>query len=793
MKIQIHSVVVIGAGTMGAAIAAHLANAGIPVHLLDIIPPNTLAEDRHARNAIVWAGFERVKKSKPASFFSTDGYSLVNTGNLEDDFDVVSQADWIIEVILENLQAKQALMARIDAVRKPGAIVSSNTSGIPLKDISAGRSEDFKKNFLGTHFFNPPRYLKLLEIIPTTATSPEVVEFLSAFGEQRLGKGVVLCKDTPNFIGNRFAFGTGAFALHYILKHGYTVDEVDALTGPLMGRPRTATFRLIDLVGIDVWNYVGQNLASGVPHDTCIAPYLQDEKVQALISAMLGKGWLGNKTKSGFYKEVKAGGGKEFWSLDFQTLEHVAPQKVRFESIGRVREIESLGDRLKNILSETDRGAQFVRALLLQGFQYASYIIPEVAETGKPIDDAIRWGFGHEAGPFEIWDMLGVAEMVGLMNAEGFTPANWVNDMLAEGCQHFYKTENGRKTGFYNPASHSYTLIRPPAGFVILKEQKIISQNIGATLRDIGDGVACVEFHTKMNALDDDIFNILIEALDRVETDFEGLVIGNSAENFSAGANLFVVAVAAQQRMWDTLDDAVRKLQNLNMRMRYFHKPVIMAPTGMALGGGAELIMHGSRSIAHAELYMGLVETGAGVIPAGGGTKEILRRLVNPAMRIKDVQALPFLQHAFEQIALAKVSGSADEARQFGFLSQVDRVVMNRGQVLHEAKKEVLYMAEAGFSAPIKEKIFAAGRDALAALQVGVYMMAEAKFITEYEKVIAGKLAHVLAGGEISQPQWVSEQYILDLEREAFLSLCGNEKTQQRMWHLLKTGKPLRN
>ena len=793
MKFQIHSAVVVGAGTMGAAIAAHLANAGVPVTLLDIPPRDAAVGDRSARNKIVNDGLERAKKSRPASFFSTEQFALVKTGNLEDDFDVVSKADWVIEVIVESLNIKKELMARIDAIRKPGSIISSNTSGIPLKDIAEGRSDDFKKHFLGTHFFNPPRYLKLLEIIRTDDTLPEVVDSIAHFGEYRLGKGIVLCKDTPNFIGNRFAFGTGAFALHYILEHGYTVDEVDAVTGPVIGRPKTATFRLIDLVGIDVWEHVGKNLALGIPNDNYAMPYLKDEKVNGLIRSMLEKNWMGNKTKAGFYKELKTEAGKEFWSLNLQKLEHEKAQKVRFDSVGKVKDIEQLGERLNVLIHEPDRGAQLVKALMLQGFQYASAILPEVADTGKPVDDAVCWGFGHDAGPFEIWDQLGVRNTVNLMKAEGFPPPAWVDEMLESGIENFYQVAGGQKTGVYDVSRKMYIPIDRPNGLIMLKDQKLMSQNAGASLYDLGDGVAGVEFHTKMNALDDDIFNMVIEALDRVEKDFDGLVIGNEAENFSAGANLFMVVVGAQQGMWDTLDEAIRKLQGLNMRMRYFPKPVVAAPAGLALGGGAEVTMHASRVVAHGELYIGLVEMGAGVIPAGGGTKELLRRIVNPPLRTQNADALPYLQRVFEQIGLARVATSAEEGRQAGFLGPVDRIVMRREHLLTEAKREVLHMAASGYTPPAPEQLYAAGRDALAALRVGIHMMAEGKFITEYEKVIAGKLAVVMTGGEISRPTWVPEQYILDLEREAFLSLCGNEKTQQRMWNLLQTGKPLRN
>jgi 3-hydroxyacyl-CoA dehydrogenase len=808
MSYHIHKAIVVGSGTMGAAIAAHLANAGVPTILLDIIPDKMSPEeekaglslkDKAVRNRIVNQGLERAQKSKPASFFSSDGFAFVTTGNLEDDFETIAEADWIIEAIIENLKIKQDLMKRIDKIRKPQAIVTSNTSGIPLKEIAEGRSEGFKQHFLGTHFFNPPRYLKLLEIIPTADTLPVVTEFISHFGEYRLGKGIVLCKDTPNFIGNRLAFGTGAFALDFIIKNGYTVDEVDAITGPLIGHPKTATFRLIDLVGVDVWEHVGKNLALAIPHDKLAQEYLSSEKPNKLIHTMIEKGWLGNKNKVGFYKEVRTKDGKkEFWSLNLESLDHEPPKKIRFDSIGKAKDVENPGGRLKIMLGENDKAARLVQVLTYQGFQYAAHIIPEVADSPMPLDDAIRWGFGHDAGLFEIWDMLGVKPTVKAMAESGFAPAKWVEKMLAAGFKSFYKYDKaGKKTSVYNVKKKEYVLLQRTPDLVTLRQarqaKKLISENEGASLYDIGDGVACVEFHTKMNALDDDIFEMVREGLDCVESDFDGLVVGNEGENFSAGANLFMVVVAAQQGMWDTLDEAVMKLQDVNMRMRYFPKPVVVAPAGLALGGGCEVTMHGSRVVAAGELYIGLVELGAGVIPAGGGTKEMLRRIVNPPMRTANSEALPFLMRMLEQVGQAKVATSAEEARQFGILNFSDRIVMNREHLLTEAKREVLAMVAAGYRPPVPEQVYAAGREALAALRVGLHMFKLGKQITEFDAVIANKLAYVMTGGNLSRPAWVSEQYILDLEREAFLSLCGEEKTQARMWALLQTGKPLRN
>jgi 3-hydroxyacyl-CoA dehydrogenase len=807
MRYQIHRAVVIGAGTMGAAIAAHLANAGVPVTLLDIVPnkltpeeekKDLTLEDQSVRNRIVKEGLERAIKSRPASFFTQKHAALVKIGNLEDDFDVISGADWVIEVIVENLEIKRRLMERIDAIRSPHTIISTNTSGIPVASIAAGYSDGLRQHFLGTHFFNPPRYLKLLEIIPTSDTHPEVVEAISWFGEYRLGKGIVIAKDTPNFIANRLGFGGGAFGLHYILENGFTVEEVDAVTGPPMGRPKTATFRLIDLVGIDVWEHVGRNLAPAIPHDKMALQYLNSEKVNQMIGTLVEKGRLGNKSKQGFYKEVRQpDGSKEFHVLNLETLEYQSPSKPKFESVKRAKDIEEPAKRVQTLLQSGDRAGQLVRALSYQGLAYAASLIPEIADTPKPMDDAMRWGFGHDLGPFEIWDKLGVSDTIECMHEEGFPPAEWVNAMLERGFSTFYEYHGDRKVGVYNPSAGEYEAIQASPRLIVLKdlkqEDKLIARNAGASLIDIGDGVALVEFHTKMNALDDDIFKIFVEGLDRTEREFEGLVVGNDADHFSAGANLFMVVMGAQGGMWDTIDELVKKLQDLNMRARYFPKPVVFAPAGLALGGGSEVIMHGSRIVAAAELYAGLVEVGAGVIPAGGGTKEMVRRILNPPMLTPNADPLPYLQRIFEQVGMAKVSTSAEEARDLGILGPKDRVVLNRSHLIAEAKREVKHMAASGYQPPLPEKVYASGRDALAAMRVGVHMFKAGGGITEHEAKIGAKLAYIMTGGELSRPTWMDEQYFLDLEREAFLSLCGEEKTQQRMWNLLQTGKPLRN
>ncbi len=803
MKYRINRAVVIGSGTMGAALAAHLANTGVPVTLLDIVPNKLTSKEEKkgltlespvVRNRIVQEGLNRALKSRPASFFTPEHAALVKIGNLEDDFAVIKDGDWVIEAIIENLEIKQRLMERIDGERSEGTLVSTNTSGIPVASIAEGRSESFKQHFLGTHFFNPPRYAKLVEVIKTNETLTEVVDFVNHFLEFRLGKRIVYAKDTPNFIANRIGFAGGAFALDYILEHEYTVEEVDAITGPAIGRPKTATFRLIDLVGIDVWNNVGSNLIPAIPHDKTALRYLEAERSNQLIHSMIENGWLGTKTKQGFYKQVrKNGGGKEFWVLNLKTMEHAPPTKPEFKSIGEAKDEDDLDGKLNIMLDADDRAGELVRALTYHAMAYSSELIPEIADTPKPIDDAMRWGFRYEAGPFETWDMLGVAKTLDQMKTEDYIPAAWVEEMLSSGFQTFYQYENGNKVGVYDPGTGKYQAIERSPAIIVLEDYKLVDKNPGASLWDMGDGVACVEFHAKMNIIDQDILSMMQLGLDKLDTDFEGLVIGTQREHFCAGANIFMLVMLAQNQDWDQLDYAMSTLQGLNLRMRYSAKPVVVAPAGVDLGGGLEITMHAPRVVAGAELYAGQAEVGIGVIPAGGGTKELLRRILNPAMRTDNVEPAPFLMRIIELIAMAKTATSAEEARTFGFLSPCDRIVPNQDHLLSEAKKEVMNLINSGYRPPLPEKIYAAGRDSLAALKVGLYMYQEGKFMTDHHVLIANKAGHVMTGGEISKPAWVDEQYILDLEREAFLSLCGEEKTQERMWHFLKTGKPLLN
>lgn len=808
----IRRVAVIGAGTMGAAIAGHLANAGVPCDLLDI-PPTALTPAEEAqglslnspqvRNRIVREGFERMRKAKPANLFTERTGDLIRLGNTEDHFERVGEADWIIEAVVERLDIKQALMARVEAVRKPGSIVSTNTSGLPVTAIAAGRGEDFRRHFLGTHFFNPPRYMKLLEVIPTADTAPEVVALIRRFAEDVLGKGVVIANDTPNFIANRLAFITAAQTIDYAITRGFTVPEVDQLTGPLIGRPSTGTFRLADLVGVDVIAHVAANLYELLPHDPA-REVLKAPAFARVLGTMVERGWLGNKAGIGFSKEMRgADGGKEYWSLNLETLEHQAMPKPRFESVERLKS-KPLPERLRGMVAADDRAGAFVRFTLLHTLHYAAAILPEVSDDVMAVDNAMKWGFTWERGPFEMWDMLGVAETVDRMEAEGLTVAPWVKDMLAGGASSFYRQMNGHKERWV--VGKGYVPIPPDPKLIILKEWKqnaarVVTRTPSASLVDIGDGVGLVEFHAltpggrEMNAIEPDMFPVIEEAVRRAEADeFVGLVIGNQGEHFSAGANVFVMLLAAQQKEWAKMEAMARTLQGLRRLLTGCSKPVVAAVFGMTLGGGAEVAMAADRIVAAAETYMGLPETGLGILPAGGGTKEMVRRVISPAARLDHPGILKYVQEVALTIAMAKISTSAAEARDLGFLTPCDRIVMNKDHLLAEAKAEVLAMAATGYrpSFPARN-CYAAGRDALATLRVYIHLQKEAGYITAHDAKVAEKVAYVVCGGELSQPQWVDEEYFLDLEREAVLSLFGEPLTQARMWHFLQTGKPLRN
>ncbi|MDE0080542.1 MAG: 3-hydroxyacyl-CoA dehydrogenase NAD-binding domain-containing protein [Caldilineaceae bacterium] len=826
MSRTISHVTVIGAGTMGAAIAGHLANAGISSHLLDIAPAELTREeqangltleDRAVRNRIVLAGFERMTQARPASLFSPELAELITLGNVEDDLEAaVARSDWIIEAIVERPRPKQELMARLEAIAPADAIISTNTSGIPIHIISAGRSEAFRERFLGTHFFNPPRYLRLLELIPGQETDPAIVADMKAFAEKRLGKGVVIARDVPNFVGNRMFSYIISSLLEFAVANDYTVEEVDRLTGTLIGRPKTATFRLLDVVGIDVAALVGEHLYDMIPDDED-RDTLRGPLGSEVLMTLLQNGLLGAKSGQGFYKTVvDREGRKSFWGLDLQAasegeVDYMQPGRTTWPSVDAVRNAP-LPERLRGLVAShsageesEDEAGDLIWHTLSRTLAYASKRLPEIADSPKDIDNAMKWGFGWEMGPFETWDAMGVADTTQRMADEGLTVAPWIQEMLGKGHDSFYRSEEASGPGagaalmqVYSPQAGRYESVddgdRVVSISALKRGQGVLAGNSSASLLDMGDGVLLLEFHTKMNALDLEIGPIADAAIERLHGNASGLVIGNQGGNFSAGANLLLIGALAQSGDTDKLDAAIRALQQMILQLRCAPKPVVAAPYQMALGGGAEVTMCADRIVAHAELYIGQVEVGVGLIPAAGGCKELIRRLVSPHMKMQNGDPATHLQKVFELVALAKVSTSADEARQMGFLGPRDRVVMNSDHLLAEAKAEVVRMAEEGYRPPdVTGNIYAAGRDYLANLRVGIHMMREARYITAHEAIIADQLAYVLCGGELSQPAWMDEQYFLDLEREAFKTLCGYPKSHERIWHMLKNGKPLRN
>jgi 3-hydroxyacyl-CoA dehydrogenase len=797
---DIRRVAVLGAGTMGAAIAAHAANAGLAVDLLDMVPERLDPDEERrglglddpaVRNRVVRAGFERMLAARPAALASPRLAGRIRLGNFEDHFDRVSAADWVVEAIIERLEPKQELFARVEKAAAADAIVSSNTSGIPLAQIAEGRSEGFRRRFLGTHFFNPPRYLKLVELIPTADTDPEVLERIRAFVERVLGKGAVIAKDTPNFIANRLGSFAGMHDLHYALEHGYGIEEVDALTGPLLGRPKTATFRLADQIGLDVMVGVAGNLYELAPDDERREVLPAPEPVRRMLEA----GRLGTKAGGGFYRRGRRDGQTVFDVIDLDTLEYRPAVEPDLPVIAAARERRDPAERLKFLLdkADEDRGARYVRDTVLPSLAYAAMRVPEIADSLVEVDRAVEWGFGHRAGPFRTWDAIGVAEGVERMEALGIEVAGWVRDMLAAGHRSFY-----RDGQVYSPLTRDYQPVPtdPEAlDLAALRAGAEAAGNASASLVDLGDGVLCFELHPPANAIDAGVVEIGNRALQELERGpWVGLVIANQSHNFCVGANIGEVGMAAYQGLYDQVGQAVRALQDLLMGFRYAAKPVVAAPHGQTLGGGAEIVMHADRVAAALETYIGLVEVGVGVIPAGGGCKELLRRLVSPAMRTADdAPALPFVQRVFETIGLAKVATSAIEARELGFLDEDDVVVMNADHLLAAAKREVLDLAD-GYQPPTREaSVYAAGLPTLAALEMGVQTLQWAGQASEYDGVIARHLARVLCGGELSQPQWVAEAHILELEREAFLALLHEPKTMERIQGLLTTGKPVRN
>jgi 3-hydroxyacyl-CoA dehydrogenase len=800
-KRRINKVAIIGSGIMGSGIACHFANIGVDVLLLDIIPrklndaekaKGLTLESKVVRNRLVNDSLKASLKSKPSPIYNQRFASRITTGNLEDDIAKVADVDWIIEVVVERLDIKKIVFENLDKHRTSGTLITSNTSGIPIHFMSEGRSEDFQKHFCGTHFFNPARYLKLFEIIPGPKTDASVLEFLNGYGEQFLGKTSVVAKDTPAFIGNRIGIFGIQSLFHQVKELGLTIEEVDKLTGPVIGRPKSATFRTVDVVGLDTLVHVANGIYDNCPDDEAHELF----KLPDFINTMMENKWLGSKTGQGFYKKtVSAEGEKEILSLDLNTLEYRPKQRAKFATLELTKTIDKVIDRFKVLVTGKDKAGEFYRQNFAAMFQYVTNRIPEISDELYKIDDAMKAGFGWEHGPFQIWDAIGVEKGIEMMKAEGKTPAAWVNEMLASGNSSFYNVKDGA-TYYYDIPKKTQEKIPGQDAFIILdniRKSNEVFKNSGVVVEDLGDGILNVEFQSKMNTIGGDVLAGLNKAIDLAEKDFDGLVVGNQAANFSVGANIGMIFMMAVEQEYDELNMAIKYFQDTMMRMRYSSIPTIAAPHGMALGGGCELSMHADKVVAAAETYIGLVEFGVGVIPGGGGSKEMALR-ASDTFRKDDVE-LNVLQEYFLTIGMAKVSTSAYEAFDLGILQKgKDIVVVNKERQIATAKAYAKLMAEQGYTQPVKRKdVKVLGKQALGMFLVGTDSMEASRFISEHDHKIANKLAYVMAGGDLSEPTFVSEQYLLDIEREAFLSLCTERKTLERIQHMLKTGKPLRN
>jgi 3-hydroxyacyl-CoA dehydrogenase len=800
MKRSINKAAVLGSGIMGSRIACHLANVGVQVLLLDIVPREVTDQEQEkgltlehpqVRNRIVTDSFTTAVKSKPAPLYHQDNADLVSLGNFDDDMSKVSDCDWIIEVVVENLDIKKKVFDQVEQYRTPGTLITSNTSGIPIHLMLDGRSKDFQSNFCGTHFFNPPRYLKLLEIIPTEKTDPEVVDFFMEYGDKYLGKTTVLCKDTPAFIANR----VGIYSIMKVVKTmeelDLTIDEVDKLTGPVIGRPKSATFRTSDVVGLDTLVKVANNLYQGLAHDEAREVFKLPEAVKKLEE----KNWLGDKTKQGFYKKTKDENGKtKILTLDLKSMEYQPKAKANFATLEGTKSIDIVKDRFKVLLAGKDKAGAFYRHSFFGLFQYVSNRIPEIADELYRIDDAICAGFGWEVGAFETWDQVGIKEALPQMEELGYRPNQWVYDMIEAGHESFYQVENGQLK-YYDTTTKSYAEIPGRGDLIILDNLRAGSTvwgNREATLFDLGDGVLNLEFHSKMNTMGAGVIEGINKAISLAEKDFQGLVIGNQGANFSAGANLGVLFMYAIEQEYEEIDMMIRQFQNTVARARFSSIPVVVAPHGLTLGGGCELTMHADVVQAAAETYIGLVEVGAGVIPGGGGTKELTMR-VSDRMQTGDVE-YNALQNTFMNIATAKVATSAEEARDLDILRPQDLVSINKDRQIGDAKRTVLALAEAGYTKPTpRTDIKVQGKGGMALFLAGINGMKMGKYISDHDAKIAHKLAYIMCGGDLSYPTEVSEQYLLDLEREALLSLTGERKTLERIQSILTTGKPLRN
>lgn len=788
---RIRKVAVLGAGVMGSGIALHFANIGCEVLLMDIVPFNLNEEEKKnpkMRNKQVNDLFQFALKSKPNPTYSAATVAKVSLGNFDDDMYKIKDVDWIVEVVVERLDIKKSVYEKIEQHRTPGTIVTSNTSGIPIHMLSEGRSEDFKKNFAGTHFFNPPRYLRLLEIIPTPDTDPTLVDFLMDYGDKYLGKETVLCKDTPAFIANR----VGVYAMEKIIQLtvdlGLTIEETDKLTGPALGRPKTGTFKLSDLVGIDTGTKVAQGIKDNCPDDE----QAKNFKSHKFIEFLHENKWFGNKSKKGYYyKDEK----RQSFSLRLDTLQYEPTGRVKFASLDAANQTDSLSGKIKAFVNGTDKGAELVKKSLGGLFAYVSNRVPEISDNLYSVDDALRAGFAWEIGPFEYWDIVGLQKGIELAEADGLTVSQWVKDFVAAGNTSFYKVDGGVKK-YYELQSKSYQEIPGASKFIVLdnlRSNKPVWKNSGGTLHDIGDGVLNLEFTSKMNSLGGDVLQAINKSIEIAESGYLGLVIGNDAPNFSVGANLMMIAMMAMEQEYDELDIAIRQFQNTTMRCRYSSIPVVSAPHGMTLGGGCEVVMHSDVAVASAETYIGLVEVGVGLLPAGGGTKEMALRTSDSIKNGDPI--LPTLQDNFLAIAMAKVATSAREAYDLNLLRKnKDRVVVNAKRVIAEAKAEVVRLAEEGYTQPARRNdIQVLGRTGLGTLTVGVESFVAGGYISAHDAKIAKKIAYVLCGGDLSSTAVVDEQYLLNLEREAFLSLCGERKTLERIQSMLQTGKPLRN
>lgn len=791
---HIRKVAVLGSGLMGTGIAAHLAGCGLEVLMLDIAPPSKEGGNVD-RNQIGKAALQTALKSKPAPFYDQKFASRIMVGNFDDDFPKIKDCDWIVEVVVERLDIKQQIFEKVEKYRTPGSLVTSNTSGIPIHLMTEGRSDDFKKNFLGTHFFNPARYMRLLEIIPTPDTDPAVTAFFLHYGDVFLGKQTVLCKDTPAFIANRVGVYAMAKIFQLTQEIGLDIATVDTLTGPAIGRPKTGTFRLGDLVGMDTAVHVINGMRQNCPDDEQIGAF----EVPKFLEFLIENKFFGNKSGKGFYQKTSERdekGRPVVLALNLDTLEYAPSQKAKLPILDTLKQIDELPRRMKAIFKGTDKGAELLQRSFLGLFAYAANRVPEISDTLYAIDDALRAGFAWEKGPFEYWDLVGVADAVQAAEARGEKIAPWVSDMLAAGHTSFYKSEHGKRL-CYNPSTKTYEPLPGGESFIVLdayRDKKPVFQNAEVTLHDIGDGVLCLEFHSKMNAIGEGILRGLNESVRIAEEDgWRGLVIGNNAQNFTVGANLMMIAMMAYQQEWDELNMAVSIFQQTSMRLRYSSVPVVMATQGYVFGGGCEFAMHCDAVVAAAESYIGLVEVGVGLIPGGAGTKEFAVRASDAYSREGDVQ-IPTLIEQFKTIATAQVATSAYEAFNYGYLlPQKDTVVHNTARNIAEAKAKVLELAP-DYVQPIPRKdIYVLGRTGLGALYIAAHSLKLGNYASEHDIKIAQKVAWVLCGGDLTSPQQVSEQYLIDLEREAFLSLCGEQKTLERIQYMLENGKPLRN